>query len=60
MSSPARETVTEASGADEISGHMQIAKLEPQELMRFLEFCLGKIRDGVGSPMSEPTSKRIQ
>lgn len=60
MSSPAGEIVTEASGADEISGHMQIAKLEPQELMRFLEFCLGKIREGVGSPIGAPTSERIQ
>jgi hypothetical protein len=65
MSSPSGEIVTEAFGAyrerpDEVLGHMQIAKFEPQELMRFLEFCLGKIREEVGSRISEPTSKRVQ
>ena len=53
MSSPAREIRSNVrhTGADEISGYMQIAKLEPQELMRFLEFCLGKIHEEVGSPI---------
>jgi hypothetical protein len=48
MSSAAGKFVTNASGMyeqqhDEFFSHMQGANLEPQELMRFLEFCAGKI-----------------
>jgi hypothetical protein len=65
MSSPAGKFVSEASETykqkpDEISSYMQIAKLEPQELMRFLEFCLGKIHEEENSGIGESTSKRIQ
>ena len=48
MSSPAGIFVPNASAmseqqTDEVFSHMQVANLEPQELMRFLEFCAAKI-----------------
>jgi hypothetical protein len=62
MSSPAGKLVNETEAyklkRDEVSN--PIAKLEPQELMRFLEFCAGKIREEENSRTGGPTPKRIQ
>ena len=48
MLSPAGKFVRESSEkveqkSDETYSNMQVAQLEPQELMEFLEFCAGKI-----------------
>ncbi len=48
MSSPAGNFVPNASAmseqqTDEVFSCLKVANLEPQELMRFLEFCAGKI-----------------
>jgi hypothetical protein len=48
MQSPAKQFVREVSGtaeqnSDGMFSNVQIASLEPQELMEFLEFCAGKI-----------------
>ena len=64
MSNPAGKFVTYASGmceqqTDKVLSRMQVANLEPQELMRFLEFCSGKIHEQTFQNSKLP-SKRIQ
>lgn len=54
MSSPAGKFASEGFGG------IQVADLEPQELMQFLEFCAGKIHGEQNPRNSETAPARIQ
>jgi hypothetical protein len=65
MSSPAGRfgsQATEACGTAEAEefNQMQVAKFEPQELVKFLEFCAAKIHSEQLSRKSKHASGKIQ
>lgn len=63
MSSPAGKFVSDAPGMGARKtddSYQQVAKHEPEVLMRFLDFCAGKIHREQGSRPGEAVPERIQ